>query len=120
MPAALLLLNMSDPLAGVTSYPEADSHQQSNCMLLVQVLNVAIYRAIGRDGVYYGFKLGRPVPWHSGFPFNVVSHPQYVGSILSIWGCAGLYWQNLPNSSFLVLVYWSCLYVATGFQEQFL
>ena len=31
-----------------------------------QILNAAIYAAIGRDGVYYGFKLGRPVPWCTG------------------------------------------------------
>ena len=42
-----------------------------------QSLNVAIYRAIGNDGVYYGFKLGRTVPWCSGFPFNFgLRHPQ--------------------------------------------
>ena len=52
----------------------------------VQALNVGIYRAIGNPGVYYGFKLGHHVPWHTGFPFNVVSHPQYVGSVLTVWG----------------------------------
>jgi hypothetical protein len=51
-----------------------------------QALNVGIYRAIGNPGVYYGFKLGHHVPWHTGFPFNVVSHPQYVGSALTVWG----------------------------------
>ena len=55
-----------------------------------QALNVGIYRAIGNPGVYYGFKLGHHVPWHTGFPFNVVSHPQYVGSVLSVWGFIAL------------------------------
>ena len=41
-----------------------------------QALNVGIFRAIGHAGVYYGFKLGHTIPWVSGFPFNVVSHPQ--------------------------------------------
>ena len=36
------------------------------------LLNWAIYRAIGKKGVYYGFKLGRPVPWCEGFPFSLV------------------------------------------------
>ena len=42
-----------------------------------QGLNFAIYRAIGKSGVYYGFKIGVPVPWCTGFPFNVFTmHPQ--------------------------------------------
>lgn len=51
-----------------------------------QALNVGIYKAIGKTGVYYGFKLGRKVPWVTGFPFNVMSHPQYVGTTMTIWG----------------------------------
>ena len=52
-----------------------------------QLLNAAIYAAIGKDGVYYGFKLGVTVPWVSGFPFNMgVAHPQYLGATLSIFG----------------------------------
>lgn len=49
-----------------------------------QSLNVGIYKAIGVDGVYYGFKLGKKIPWVNGFPFNVVSlvqrriHPNHV------------------------------------------
>ena len=37
-----------------------------------QVLNAAVYRKLGKAGVYYGFKLGRPIPWETGFPFNTV------------------------------------------------
>ena len=48
-----------------------------------QMLNICMYTSIGNDGVYYGFKLGRTVPWYSGFPFNVgLRHPQYVGTLL--------------------------------------
>jgi methylene-fatty-acyl-phospholipid synthase len=56
----------------------------------VQWLNVSIFKAIGHAGVYYGFKLGHTIPWYSGFPFNFVSHPQYVGSVLSVVGAAVL------------------------------
>ena len=59
------------------------------CVLLAlgQMLNGAIYTAIGKDGVYYGFKLGRPVEWCTGFPFNLgFRHPQYVGGLLSQLG----------------------------------
>ena len=58
---------------------------------LGQVLNAAVYATIGGDGVYYGVRLGRTVPWVHGFPFRLlatggkpgtgvrVPHPQYLG-----------------------------------------
>lgn len=76
-----------------------------------QALNIGVYRALGklpltakcrkalssqliaaeqgrrcgagRDGVYYGTKLGKAVPWCRGFPFSVAPHPQYLGSTLT-------------------------------------
>ena len=52
-----------------------------------QGLNAAIYAAIGKDGVYYGFKLDAPVPWCDGFPFNLgFRHPQYVGGFCTQLG----------------------------------
>ncbi|CAK9089382.1 unnamed protein product [Durusdinium trenchii] len=52
-----------------------------------QALNVATYNAIGNAGVYYGFKLGRTVPWCYGFPFNTgLRHPQYLGVVLTLFG----------------------------------
>ena len=44
-----------------------------------------------------GFKLGHTIPWVEGFPFNVVNHPQYVGSVLSVWGAAALVWTQAPQ-----------------------
>eukprot|EP00578_Thalassiosira_sp_NH16_P000587 CAMPEP_0181134862 /NCGR_PEP_ID=MMETSP1071-20121207/32315_1 /TAXON_ID=35127 /ORGANISM="Thalassiosira sp., Strain NH16" /LENGTH=212 /DNA_ID=CAMNT_0023221411 /DNA_START=78 /DNA_END=716 /DNA_ORIENTATION=+ len=66
-------------------------------MAVGQALNLGIYNAIGKVGVYYGFKMGHHVPWVTGFPFNVVSrHPQYIGSycsftalLPSLWTAAG-------------------------------
>jgi hypothetical protein len=56
-------------------------------IFLGQLLNMAIYKAIGKNGVYYGYKLGRPVPWCTTFPFNAfTAHPQYVGCIATIVG----------------------------------
>lgn len=41
--------------------------------------------------MYYGFKLGCPVPWCYGFPFNVFTmHPQYTGCVLTILGAVVL------------------------------
>mmetsp|Transcript_2108 Transcript_2108/g.7127 ORF Transcript_2108/g.7127 Transcript_2108/m.7127 type:complete len:265 (-) Transcript_2108:383-1177(-) len=54
-----------------------------------QVLNAGIYRAIGKNGVYYGCKFNQNVPWCTGFPFNVVTaHPQYLGSVFTTFGAA--------------------------------
>lgn len=85
--------------------------------IIGQILNISIYRAIGHAGVYYGFKLGHKIPWVNGFPFNVVSHPQYVGSILSIWGMTSLLWAQAPAGLGLVACYWTALYVITGIKE---
>ena len=65
----------------------------------MQALNIGIFRAIGHAGVYYGFKLGHTIPWHDGFPFNVVPHPQYVGAVMSIWGAVALVRPLLPSHS---------------------
>lgn len=51
-----------------------------------QVLNVAVFRRLGRIGVFYGNRLGHDVAWQDGFPFSLVRHPQYVGTVMSIWG----------------------------------
>jgi len=88
-----------------------------------QALNVGIYKAIGKTGVYYGFKLGKKVPWVTGFPFNVMSHPQYVGSTLTIWGVMLLLHALMPvhlQSTLLYLTaYWSSLYLFSGYVEHF-
>lgn len=57
------------------------------------------------------------VPWVDGFPFNVVSHPQYVGAVLSIWGLALALWQQRPDGTVLVAAYWTLLYAITAVQE---
>lgn len=43
-------------------------------------LQYHVYSKIGPDGVYYGFKLGRSVPWCKDFPFDSFRHPQYVSA----------------------------------------
>jgi len=51
-----------------------------------QLLNLGVFVQLGKIGVFYGNKLGYRVPWCRGFPFSVLRHPQYVGTVLSIWG----------------------------------
>jgi len=85
-----------------------------------QALNIAIYQAIGSDGVYYGCKLGRPVPWASGFPFNLgLRHPQYVGAMLSWAGLFALLAAS-PRTAMplgVVLLGWVGLYRASANHE---
>ena len=52
---------------------------------LGQFLNFSVYRAIGKKGVYYGYKLGAKIPWVTSFPYNVpyLAHPQYLGAVAS-------------------------------------
>jgi methylene-fatty-acyl-phospholipid synthase len=86
-----------------------------------QALNVGIFKAIGHEGVYYGFKLGHTIPWFNGWPFDSVSHPQYVGSVLTVWGVLALLWSQVAPAQLVLLgVYWTALYVVTGFQEEYL
>jgi methylene-fatty-acyl-phospholipid synthase len=86
-----------------------------------QSLNVGIYSAIGHDGVYYGFKLGKSVPWVTGWPFDSVAHPQYVGSALTVWSAAALVWGQAPAPALVLFAgFWTALYALTAAMEQFL
>lgn len=51
-----------------------------------QWLNLAVFARLGTVGVFYGTRFGHAVQWCTGFPFSLLSHPQYVGTVLSIWG----------------------------------
>uniref|UniRef100_A0A7S0ZLY2 phosphatidyl-N-methylethanolamine N-methyltransferase n=1 Tax=Timspurckia oligopyrenoides TaxID=708627 RepID=A0A7S0ZLY2_9RHOD len=97
----------------------------SALLVIGQVLNVSIYTAIGKAGVYYGVRLGKSVPWCSGFPFNVVSHPQYVGSVLTVWAVLLPLWSSArgnPLQSVItwLIPFWTCLYVFSAFVEEWM
>jgi phosphatidyl-N-methylethanolamine N-methyltransferase len=51
-----------------------------------QALNLGVFLRLGTIGVFYGRRFGYDVPWCGTFPFSRLSHPQYVGTVLSIWG----------------------------------
>jgi len=85
-----------------------------------QSLNFGTYKALGKDGVYYGIKYGRKIPWVTGFPFNVCPHPQYIGSSLSVWGILWPIMRVFTGEFFdLVTVgcYWSACYAASAIIE---
>jgi methylene-fatty-acyl-phospholipid synthase len=55
-------------------------------ILAGQALNVSVFRRLGRIGVFYGNRLGYTVSWCRRFPFTWFEHPQYVGTVMAIWG----------------------------------
>lgn len=93
--------------------------------VLGQILNISIYTAIGHDGVYYGTKLGKTIPWCTTFPFTKVfglfriAHPQYIGSVLSIWGLVTLVYMSVNPGIFTVALGWSVFYAITGVIEEY-
>jgi len=56
------------------------------CMVTGQMLNCSVFYRLGQVGVFYGNRLGYDVPWCRAFPFSLLKHPQYIGTVLSIWG----------------------------------
>lgn len=103
----------------------------TTAIALGQALNLAVYASIGGDGVYYGTRLGKRVPWVHGFPFALggggkpgkglkVPHPQYLGSALTALGALGLLWHGAPAGSAAVVGYWAGLYAVTAVQEDLL
>jgi methylene-fatty-acyl-phospholipid synthase len=103
-------------------------HHQSVCFqtiehslppLLLRLL--PLLQAIGHDGVYYGFKLGKTIPWVNGWPFDTVSHPQYVGSVMTVWALVALVWGQVPHAALAIMAgFWTLVYVVTAVQEQYL
>jgi len=55
-------------------------------VLVGQALNWSVFYRLGTVGVFYGDRLGHDVPRCRDFPFSLFTHPQYVGTVLSIWG----------------------------------
>lgn len=89
-------------------------------MALGQSLNGAFYSAIGMDGVYYGFKLGRPVPWSTAGVFSLgFRHPQYVGGLYSQLGVICLIASPQAFSAGLLplIAAWCVLYCLTSYME---
>lgn len=77
-----------------------------------QYLNASVFRRLGRAGVFYGNRFGQPVPWCTAFPFSVLRHPQYVGTVLSIWGFFLL--AAYPEPHWFALPALETLYYAAG------
>ena len=66
-----------------------------------QILVIATFCRLGRTGVFFGDQLGYAVRRCREFPFSLLSHPQYVGTLLTIWG--GFLLVRFPNDDWYAL-----------------
>eukprot|EP00250_Pteridium_aquilinum_P002962 c13235_g1_i1 orf=67-591(+) len=83
------------------------------CWILIafgQFLNFRVYQLLGEDGVYYGVRFGKTIPWVHEFPFGYMRDPQYIGSTLCLAGC--FFWVPWPY-----LLLWSSCYLLLSFIE---
>lgn len=81
-------------------------------MLIGQTLNFGVFSRLGPAGVFYGRELGYDVPWVEGFPFSLLKHPQYVGTLLSIWGFFLV--MRYPAGDWIVLPLLETVYYTIG------
>jgi methylene-fatty-acyl-phospholipid synthase len=77
-----------------------------------QVLNWSVFYRLGRIGAFFGDRLGYDVPWSREFPFTLLSHPQYVGAVLTIWGFFSI--MRFPQTDWLVLPALETAYYLVG------
>jgi methylene-fatty-acyl-phospholipid synthase len=86
-------------------------------IIVGQLLNVSVFRRLGNLGVFYGERLGYAVPWTSDFPFSLLDHPQYAGTMLSIWGLFLV--MRFPNEDWYALPAVETLFYAlSAYQER--
>ena len=82
-----------------------------------QLLNWSVFYRLGRVGAFFGDRLGYDVPWCREFPFSLLSHPQYVGTVLTIWGFFAL--MRFPRDDWYVLpILETVYYLAGGYLEE--
>jgi methylene-fatty-acyl-phospholipid synthase len=79
---------------------------------LGQFLNLSVFQRLGKTGVFYGNRFGYAVPWCNRFPFSVLRHPQYVGTLLSIWGFFVA--MRFPHPDWVVLPLLETAYYTAG------
>jgi len=84
-------------------------------LLFGQILNFMVWYRIGIEGVCYGCKFGRDIPWCTQFPYSHFSHPQYLGAILTVWGMFVFSWNDCPDWYILpvmeTMLYCSSMYI---------
>mgnify|MGYP006274276003 CR=1 FL=1 len=81
-------------------------------IVIGQILNASVMHRLGNEGVFYGNRFGRDIPWQTGFPFSLVAHPQYLGALASVWGF--MLAMRFPNPDWVVVPLISTVYYAAG------
>ena len=51
-----------------------------------QLLNLYCFYLLKEEGILYGNKYNKNLPWIKLFPYNILNNPQFVGVVISIWG----------------------------------
>jgi hypothetical protein len=77
-----------------------------------QILNIGVFYRLGHVGVFYGDKLGYDIPWCRAFPFSWFKHPQYLGTVCSIWGF--FLTMRFPNDDWYMLPTLETVYYILG------
>ncbi len=86
-------------------------------IVIGQTLNLSAYKQLRKDGVYYGRELGivnHELPEITGFPYNIMSHPLFIGCILTILGLAFLFGFNKKKPRkdvWFVMLTWISFYM---------
>ena len=86
-----------------------------------QFINSFVWKKLGIDGTCYGFKLGRPIEWVTGFPFNIgLRHPQYVASCLTLIGLTFLLIDkdSAQNGMIFIVSIWCGFYLLSAITEE--
>ena len=81
-------------------------------IIIGQILNISVFYRLGKVGVFYGNILGYELPWCREFPFSWLKHPQYVGTVLSIWGFFLV--MRFPHEDWYLLPSLETVYYAFG------
>ena len=81
-------------------------------ILVGQIFNFSVFYKLGKIGVFYGNKFGYDVPRTNAFPFSLLKHPQYIGTLMSIWGFFIV--MRYPYDDWAVLPILQTLYYILG------
>ena len=77
-----------------------------------QILVIATFYRLGRTGVFFGDQLGYAVRRCEDFPFSMLAHPQYVGTLLTIW--SGFLLMRFPHGDWYTLPALETIYYLAG------
>jgi hypothetical protein len=99
---------------GFPTLAESDAALGVGALLMLggQILSGLVFYRLGRVAVFFGDRLGYDVVWCQAFPFSVLAHPQYVGSVLTIWGF--FLAARFPHDDWFLLPVLETVYYSAG------